>query len=179
MKTNEASQRSSYSTLNADKIAHINAALTGQKSKYKTPPFLLSFENFNQNIHNFLVDSGASSNVMPFSLCKKLNETLLKISIHIIQLEKTELRVQGELKDVLIIFVVNHGIHQTIGIIVVDIPKAMVYSLVDTGHKSLMDILLQIALAYGYLGRESKQTKVNNEKNMKHTATSLDSPNEP
>jgi uncharacterized Zn-finger protein len=29
------------------------------------PPFLLTFEVFNRNLHNCLVDSGASSNVIP------------------------------------------------------------------------------------------------------------------
>ena len=37
----------------------------GGKSKSKTLPFLLYFEIFNHNVHNCLVDSGASSIVMP------------------------------------------------------------------------------------------------------------------
>ena len=45
----------------------------GGKSKRKHPPFLLTFEIFNHNVHNFLVDSGASVNVMPISVCKKIN----------------------------------------------------------------------------------------------------------
>ena len=46
------------------------------KSRYKTPPFLLNFEIFNHNAHNYLVDSGASVNVMPLSVCKKINGSL-------------------------------------------------------------------------------------------------------
>ena len=45
----------------------------GGKSKSKQPPFLLTFEIFNHNVHNCLVDSGASVNVMPISVCKKIN----------------------------------------------------------------------------------------------------------
>ena len=45
----------------------------GCKSKSKHPPFLLTFEIFNHNVHNFLVDSGASVNVMPISVSKKIN----------------------------------------------------------------------------------------------------------
>ena len=41
--------------------------------KYKTPPFLLTFEIFNYNVHKCLVDSEASINVMPLSVCKKIN----------------------------------------------------------------------------------------------------------
>ena len=45
----------------------------GGKSKNKQPPFLLTFEIFNHNVHNCLVDSGASVNLMPISVCKKIN----------------------------------------------------------------------------------------------------------
>ena len=50
-----------------------NGALIGKKWRSQTPPFLLTFEIFNWNVHNCLVDFGASSNVMPYSVCKKLN----------------------------------------------------------------------------------------------------------
>jgi hypothetical protein len=49
----------------------VDGILIGRKSKSQTPPFLLTFEIFKQNVHNCLVDSGASSNVMPYSVCKK------------------------------------------------------------------------------------------------------------
>jgi hypothetical protein len=50
-----------------------NASLTGQRSRSTTPPFLITFEIFNRNVHNCMVDSGASSNVMPLKVCEKLN----------------------------------------------------------------------------------------------------------
>ena len=51
----------------------IGETRVGGKSKTKNPPFLLTFEIFNHNMHNCLVDSGASVNVMPISVCKKIN----------------------------------------------------------------------------------------------------------
>ena len=42
-----------------------NIALIGGRSRSHTPPFLLSYEVFNKNLHNCLVDSGASSNILP------------------------------------------------------------------------------------------------------------------
>ena len=42
----------------------IGEASLGRKSKYKTPAFLLTFEIFNYNVHNYLVELGASVNVM-------------------------------------------------------------------------------------------------------------------
>ena len=87
-------------------------------------PFLLTFEIFNRNVHNCLVDYGASSNVMPYSVCKKLNEEPQMSKTKIIQLDRSHVKVFGELKDVLIQLSSNPKVHQTIDIVVVDIPEA-------------------------------------------------------
>ena len=42
----------------------VDGARIGKKSRSQTPPFLLTFEIFNKNVQNCLVDLGASSNVM-------------------------------------------------------------------------------------------------------------------
>ena len=67
----------------------VNACSEDKKGKPFVPSFLLTFEVFNRNLHNCLVDSGASSNVMPFSICKKLNVVPLKRDKHVIQLDRT------------------------------------------------------------------------------------------
>ena len=48
------------------KIAADKDSLIGKNSKSTTPPFLLTFEIFNRNVHNWMIDFGASSNVMPW-----------------------------------------------------------------------------------------------------------------
>lgn len=53
------------------------------------PPFLLTFEIFNFNVHICLVDSGASVNVMPLSIAKKVNAKWEKTDAHIIKLKRT------------------------------------------------------------------------------------------
>ena len=60
-------------TNNQPQEEEIGEASVGGKPKCKTPPFLLTFEIFNHNVHNYLVDSRASVNVMPLSVCKKIN----------------------------------------------------------------------------------------------------------
>ena len=40
--------------------------------KTSTPPFLVTLEILNHKVHNCLVDSGSSTNVMPLVVCKKL-----------------------------------------------------------------------------------------------------------
>ena len=49
-------------------------SLIGKNSKSTTAPFLLTFEIYNRNVHNCTVDSRASSNVMPLSVCRRMNE---------------------------------------------------------------------------------------------------------
>ena len=61
----------------------VDGTLIGGKSRS------LTFEIFNRSIHNCFVDSGTSSNVKPYSICKKLNvETHMRMT-KIIQLDRS------------------------------------------------------------------------------------------
>ena len=51
----------------------VDGALIGKKSRSQTLSFLLTFEIFSHNFENCLVDSGASSNVIPYWVCKNIN----------------------------------------------------------------------------------------------------------
>lgn len=57
----------------------VSATMIGMKSKSMTPPFLITFEIFNMNVHNCLVDSGASSIVMPHVVAKRIHAIPKKI----------------------------------------------------------------------------------------------------
>ena len=67
-----------------EKIDSSYAILIGDRSNSHTPPFILTFEIFNKNFHNCLVDSGASSNIMPYSVCLKLNISPHKSVVQIV-----------------------------------------------------------------------------------------------
>jgi hypothetical protein len=112
---------------NVDKVALEIASKKPQATTLSTrknvPPFLLTFEIFNRNVHNCMVDSGASSNVMPWSVCQKINAEVEPSTLKIIQLDRTNVKVIGELKNVLIRLLSNPKVHQVIDIIVVDIPE--------------------------------------------------------
>jgi tetrahydromethanopterin S-methyltransferase subunit F len=89
---------------------------------------------------------------MPYSIVQKIKCNSTKSETHIIQLDRIEVKVIGELKDVMIMISSNPKIHQVIDIVVVDIPKA--YGMLlsrDWSHKS-KGILLLIGLTYGFLG---------------------------
>ena len=80
----------------------VDGALIGNKSRSQTPPFLLTFEIFNRNVHNYLVYSGASLNVMPYSVCKEVNTQPKMCRTRSIQLDRPHVKVMGEIKDVMI-----------------------------------------------------------------------------
>ena len=61
---------------------------------------------------------------MPYLVCRKINAKPQICRTKIIQLDRSNVKVMGELKDVLIHLASNSKVHQTIDIIVVDIPKA-------------------------------------------------------
>ena len=96
----------------------------GGKSKYKTPAFLLTFEIFNYNVQNCLVDLGESVNVMPLSACKQINGQPKPSTWKVLQLDRTTVKVIGEMEDVLIRLSADERVCQYIDIIVVDIPDA-------------------------------------------------------
>jgi hypothetical protein len=61
---------------------------------------------------------------MPLSICKKLNIVPLKSDKNIIQLDRTQVKVMGELKDVMIRITIHPKSVQVIDIIVLDIPES-------------------------------------------------------
>ena len=68
-----SNQNSAANTKDNSTNSSVNASSIGKKSNSSTPPFLLTFEICNHKVHNCMIDSGASKNVMPYSVCKKLN----------------------------------------------------------------------------------------------------------
>jgi hypothetical protein len=102
----------------------VNTCSEDKKGKPFVPPFLLTFKVFNRNLHNFLVDSGASSNSIPLSIFRKLNVIPLQSDKHVIQLDRTQVKVMGEIRDVMMRIEIYPKFLQVIYIIVVDILEA-------------------------------------------------------
>lgn len=91
------------------------------KDKVEVPPFLLSIMIYGKNLHNCLIDLGASCNVMTLSIAQRLGLNPQPSNQIVIQLDKTEVKVIGVLKDVRIKLTVNPRIQDVISIHVVDI----------------------------------------------------------
>jgi hypothetical protein len=172
------------SVTNVDKIIPGTATKNQQSSVVNTrrnvPPFLLTFEIFNRNVHNCMVDSGASSNVMPWSVCQKINAEVQPSSLKIIQLDRTSVKVIGELKNVLIRLSSNPKVHQIIDIIVVDIPE--VYGLfLSRDWSEQLHGYFATDWSHLWLPENGKpnRIKINRERYLKLTVTDLNDVNEP
>jgi len=105
------------------RVEATDAVLIGDRSNSHTPPFLLTYEIYNRNLHNCLIDSGDSSNIMPASVCSKLNIEPQNSTIHIVQLDRTKVQVLGEINSVTIRLLSNPRVVQRIDILMIDIPE--------------------------------------------------------
>jgi hypothetical protein len=169
---------------NVDKPVSEAASKKQQPSTVNTrrnvPPFLLTFEIFNRNVHNCMVDSGVSYNVMPWSVCQKINAEVQPSILKIIHLDRTTIKVIGELRNVLIRLSSNPNVHQVIDIIVADIPE--VYGLFlrrDWLEQLHGDFVTDWSHLWLPENGKPKRIKVNRERYLKFTVTDLNDPNEP
>ena len=157
----------------------IGETSVGGKSKSKHPPFLLTFEIFNHNVHNCLVDSGTSVNVMPISVCKKINGNPKPSTWRVVQLDRTDVKVIGELEDVLVRLASNDKVFQVINIVVADIPDA--YGLVLSRYW-LAKLNGYFASDWSHLWLPYKgspnQIKILREPHMRYNVTQLNEKNE-
>ena len=102
----------------------VSAAMIGNKSKSMTPPFLITFEILNMNVHNCVVNSSASSTMMLYTITKRLHVIPEKTGTRIMQIDRTNAKVIRVLKYVLIRMAAKPQYTQVIDIVVVDIPEA-------------------------------------------------------
>jgi hypothetical protein len=69
------------------------------------------------------VDSRASNNLIPYSFFQKVGVKPTRSSTRNILLDRIDVKVIGETKDVLISLTLDPRIHQIISIVVVDVLK--------------------------------------------------------
>jgi hypothetical protein len=169
---------------NVDKAVLEAASKKQQASTVNTrrnvPPFLLTFEIFNRSVHNCMVDSGASSNIMPWFVCQMINAEVQPSNLKIIQLDKTSVKVIGELRNVLIRLSSNPKVHQVIDIIVVDIPEGYGLFLSRDWSEQLQGYFA-MDWSHLWLPENGKPNiiKVNHECYLKFMVIYLNDPNEP
>jgi len=129
--------------------------------------------------HNFLADFGASSNVIACSVYQKINVFWEKSMTRIIQLDRSYVKVMGELKELKIRLSFDPKVHQIIDAIVANIREA--YGLLLSRDRSAK-LQVHFSIDYTHLwipykGR-TKPIRVDNKSHMKHIVTNIEGKNE-
>jgi ribonuclease HI len=117
---------------------------------------------------------------MPLVICNKLGVIPLKSDKHVIQLDRTQVKVMGELKDVMIRIATHPNFMQVIDIIVVDIPEAYGLFLSRDWSENLNGYFsTDWAHLWLPLKGYKNMIRIDRERYLKHTVTDLETPNEP
>jgi hypothetical protein len=117
---------------------------------------------------------------MPLSIWKKLNVVPLKSDKHVIQLDRTQVKVMGELKDVMIRMETHLKFVQVIDIIVVDILESYVFLLSRYWSEKLNKYFsIDWAHLSFPLKGHANMIRIDRERYLKHTVTDLEALNEP
>lgn len=132
------------------------------------------------NVHNCLVDSGASSTITLYVVAKRLHEIPEKTRTRIMQLDRTNVKVIGELKDVLIQMATKPQYTQVIDIVVFDIPEAYGMFL-SRDWSAKLNGYFSTDWSHILLPQKGKgdMLRVDRERYMKYVVTELNGPNEP
>ena len=122
-----------------------------------------------------LVDSGASSNVMPYLVCIKLNISLHKYVVQIVQLDQTKVKFLGQMNSVLIGLSSSWKVFQIIDILIMDIPEFYGLILSRDSYEKLHGYFA-IDWSHMWLPYNGKpnQIRVDWEKHMKYSVTDFD-----
>jgi hypothetical protein len=117
---------------------------------------------------------------MPLSICNKLNAIPLKSDKRVIQLDRTQVKFMGELKDVMIRMATHPKKFQVIDIIVVDIPEAYGLLLSRDWSKNLNGYFsTDWAHLWFPLKGHANMIRIVRERYLKHNVTDLEALNEP
>ena len=93
------------------------------QGKEEPAPFLVFVRIFGKMLHNCLIDSGATSNVMPLDMCRRFGLIPLQTKKKVTQLDKIEVLVMGELNNIHMQLASDPRVQSCIDISVVDIPE--------------------------------------------------------
>lgn len=80
-----------------NKVSQENTPMGLFQGKLETPPFLTTIRIFGENLHNYLLDSRASTNVIPLAICKALRIVPTPPRRKVTQLGKIEVNIVGKI----------------------------------------------------------------------------------
>lgn len=162
------------------RVEATNVVLIGDISNSHPLHFLLTYEIYNRNPHNCLIDLGASSNIMLALVCSKLNIEPQNSAIHIVQLDRIKVQVLGEINSITIRLSADLRMVQRIDILIANILE--LYGLIlsrDWSEKIHGYISTDWSHMWLPCKGKPNQIKIDREKHMTHTVTEFEQENQP
>lgn len=118
---NQKSTRDKGGENDKSQVTQVDVSMSLFQGRPETPPFLLTIHVFGKKLHNYLLDFGDSTKVMPFTVCKVLGITTMPSKCKVNQIDKTKVNVVGELNRIPMHVALDLRVHQVINIQVADI----------------------------------------------------------
>ena len=117
---------------------------------------------------------------MTLAICNKIGVVPLKRDKHVIQLDRTQVKVMGKLKDVMIRIATHPSFMHVIDIVVVDIPEAHGI-LLSRDWSEKLNGYFSVDWAHLWLPLKGYKNmiRIDRERYLKHTITNMEAPNEP
>lgn len=91
---------------------------------YRDVPFYMSLHLGNDILHNCMLDSGASANVMPISVMKQLGLDVHRPYGNVCRLDSRSMSIHDVIKDMVVRLIASQDISIIMDIVVVDLPPS-------------------------------------------------------
>ena len=96
--------------------------MNGKHADGAVPPFYISLTIYDQILHNVMLDSGASHNLMPKAIMETPNLEITRPYKYLFSFDSSKVKCLGLIKDLCVALVQYLGKSILMDIVVVDIP---------------------------------------------------------
>lgn len=139
------------------------------------PPFYISLSIIDMFLHNAILDSGASHNLMPKSVMEKLNLDITRPYKDLFSFDSSQVKCLGLIKDLCVSLVQYPAKTILMDIVVDDIPPKY-GMLLSRSWGAKLQGSLQLHMSYATISVFGQPKKLYKETLMKYVVSSLDRP---
>jgi len=150
-------------------------AIEGQPKDSEVPPFYLSLRLHEYILHNAMLDSGASHNLMPEAIMEKLGLDITQKYHDLYTFDSGRVRCIGLIKDLVVSLDQILAKNVLMDVVVVDIPPRF-SMLLSRSWGAKLKGTLQLDFSYATIPIFGQLRKLYREKKMKYMITSKEKP---
>ena len=149
--------------------------VNGKHQDGAVPSFYISLTIHDQILHNSMLDSGASHNLMPKSIMETLNLDITRPYKDLFSFDSKKVKCLGLIKDLCVTLVQYHGKIIVKDIVVTDIPPKY-GMLLSRSWGAKLQGSIQLDMSYATILVFGQPKKLYREKSMKYMVSSVERP---